>query len=173
MRRRGPATEPQLITQDVPKQIPGADIVGDEFGFAVDAGYLDGDDFADMVVGVPGELGGSGSVVVIRGGRAGYALTGSTEVDRTWPGVPGEPVPNEELGWSLAIVRLPGDDRPDLVARLQAAVASALDQKETLDKLAGVGCEPFKGTSAQLAALVQSDLPKWARVVKETGAQVD
>lgn len=60
-----------------------------------------------------------------------------------------------------------------IVARLQAAVASALEQKETVEKLAGVGCEPFKGSAQQLAALVQSDLPKWARVVKETGAQVD
>jgi tripartite-type tricarboxylate transporter receptor subunit TctC len=60
-----------------------------------------------------------------------------------------------------------------IVARLQAAVATALEQKETVDKMAAVGCEPFKGTAAQLAALVQSDLPKWARVVKETGAQVD
>jgi tripartite-type tricarboxylate transporter receptor subunit TctC len=60
-----------------------------------------------------------------------------------------------------------------IVARLQTAVANALEQKETAEKLAVVGCEPFKGTAAQLAALVQSDLPKWARVVKETGAQVD
>ena len=45
--------------------------------------------------------------------------------------------------------------------------------KDVVDKLATVGCEPFKGTAAQLAALVQSDLPKWSRVVKETGATVD
>lgn len=60
-----------------------------------------------------------------------------------------------------------------LVARLQAEVTRALEQREVADKLAGVGCEPFKGTSAQLGQLVQTDLPKWARVVKETGATVD
>jgi len=60
-----------------------------------------------------------------------------------------------------------------IVAQLQAEVARALDQKEVADKLAAVGCEPFKGTAAQLGALVRADLPKWARVVKDTGATVD
>ncbi|WP_225783554.1 tripartite tricarboxylate transporter substrate binding protein [Xenophilus sp. Marseille-Q4582] len=67
----------------------------------------------------------------------------------------------------------PAGTPASIVARLQEAVARALDQKETVEKLAGVGCEPFKGTGVQLAALVQSDLPKWARVVRDTGAQVD
>jgi len=60
-----------------------------------------------------------------------------------------------------------------IVAQLQAEVARALDQKDVADKLAAVGCEPFKGTAAQLSALVRADLPKWARVVKDTGATVD
>lgn len=60
-----------------------------------------------------------------------------------------------------------------IVAQLQAEVARALDQKDVADKLAAVGCEPFKGTAAQLGALVRADLPKWARVVKDTGATVD
>ena len=60
-----------------------------------------------------------------------------------------------------------------IVAQLQAEVARALEHKDVVDKLATVGCEPFKGTAAQLAALVQSDLPKWSRVVKDTGATVD
>ena len=60
-----------------------------------------------------------------------------------------------------------------IVAQLQAEVARALEHKDVVDKLATVGCEPFKGTAAQLASLVQADLPKWSRVVKETGATVD
>lgn len=60
-----------------------------------------------------------------------------------------------------------------IVAQLQAEVARALDQKDVADRLAAVGCEPFKGTAAQLGALVRADLPKWARVVKDTGATVD
>lgn len=60
-----------------------------------------------------------------------------------------------------------------VVAQLQAEVAKALDHKDVVDKLAAVGCEPFKGTPAQLGALVRDDLVRWQRVVKETGATVD
>jgi len=42
-----------------------------------------------------------------------------------------------------------------------------------LDQLAVVGCEPLKGSSAQLAKLVQDDLARWGGVVKETGAKID
>ena len=60
-----------------------------------------------------------------------------------------------------------------VVAQLQAEVAKALDHKDVVDKLAAVGCEPFKGTPAQLGTLVRDDLARWQRVVKETGATVD
>ena len=59
------------------------------------------------------------------------------------------------------------------VAQLQAAVAKVLDAQDTKDKLAVVGCEPFKSTPEQFAALIRDDLPKWARIVKESGATVD
>lgn len=60
-----------------------------------------------------------------------------------------------------------------VVAQLQAAVARALDAPDTRDKLAAVGCEPFKGTPEQFAALIKDDLPRWARIVKDSGATVD
>lgn len=60
-----------------------------------------------------------------------------------------------------------------VVAQLQAEVAKALDHKDVVDKLAAVGCEPFKGTGAQLSNLVRDDLSRWQRVVKDTGATVD
>ena len=60
-----------------------------------------------------------------------------------------------------------------IVAQLQAEVAKALDTQDAKDKLAAVGCEPFKSTPEQFAALVRDDLPKWARIVKESGATVD
>jgi tripartite-type tricarboxylate transporter receptor subunit TctC len=67
----------------------------------------------------------------------------------------------------------PAGTPPAVVAQLQAEVAKALDHKDVVDKLAAVGCEPFKGTSAQLGALVKDDLARWQKVVQETGAKVD
>ncbi len=60
-----------------------------------------------------------------------------------------------------------------VVDRLQAEVSKALESPEVKEKLAGVGCEPFKSTPDQFAALIKDDLPKWARIVKESGATVD
>ena len=60
-----------------------------------------------------------------------------------------------------------------IVAQLQAGVAKALEHKDVIDRLAGVGCEPYKGTAPQLAKLVRDDLARWQRVVQETGAKVD
>jgi tripartite-type tricarboxylate transporter receptor subunit TctC len=60
-----------------------------------------------------------------------------------------------------------------VVAQLQAEVMKALDDKDVIDKLAGVGAEPFKGASAELGAMVKSDLALWKQVVADTGAKVD
>jgi Protein kinase domain/FG-GAP-like repeat/FG-GAP repeat len=112
--RRRPAAEPKTITQEL-RAVPGEDEAGDMFGFAVDADDLNGDGYADMVVGVPGENEGAGAVMVIRGAPNGFTLTGNNGFTRGWAGIPGDEAAGENLGASLAIVRLPGDDRPDVV----------------------------------------------------------
>lgn len=60
-----------------------------------------------------------------------------------------------------------------IVNQLQAAVAKALNAPDTKEKLAAVGCEPYYATPEQFAALIKDDLPKWARIVKDSGATVD
>jgi tripartite-type tricarboxylate transporter receptor subunit TctC len=60
-----------------------------------------------------------------------------------------------------------------IVAQLQAQVAKALDTPDAREKLAAVGCEPFKSTPEQFAAQIKAELPQWARIVKESGATVD
>ena len=60
-----------------------------------------------------------------------------------------------------------------IVTQLNAEIAKALESKDVQERLAGVGCEPFKSTSDQFAQLVRDDLPRWARIVKESGATVD
>lgn len=60
-----------------------------------------------------------------------------------------------------------------IVTQLNAEIAKALESKDVQERLAGVGCEPFKSTSDQFAQLVRDDMPRWARIVKESGATVD
>jgi tripartite-type tricarboxylate transporter receptor subunit TctC len=60
-----------------------------------------------------------------------------------------------------------------IVTQLNAAIAKALESKEVQERLAGVGCEPYKSSPEQFAQLVRDDLPRWARIVKESGATID
>lgn len=60
-----------------------------------------------------------------------------------------------------------------IIALLNAEIARALESKDVLEKLAAVGCEPYKSTPEQFATLVREDLPRWARIVKASGATID
>lgn len=57
--------------------------------------------------------------------------------------------------------------------KLHAAAEKAVASKEVQEQLAAQGCEVYFGTPAQFAALIRADLPKWARIVKESGARLD
>ena len=60
-----------------------------------------------------------------------------------------------------------------VVQQLNAEINKALESKDTQEKLAGAGTEPYKGSPEQLATVVREDLPRWARIVKESGARID
>jgi len=60
-----------------------------------------------------------------------------------------------------------------LTQYLQNEIGKALDDPDVRAKLATLGCEPFKGTSEQLAVIVKDDLVRWAKIVKDSGATVD
>ena len=90
----------------------GADEQGDEFGGTLDAGDVDDDGYADMIVGAPGEQTKTGAVTVIRGGRDGWARNGNSVFGRSQPDVPGDAAPGDLFGWSVALVSVSDDDRP-------------------------------------------------------------
>ena len=60
-----------------------------------------------------------------------------------------------------------------VINQLNAAIAKALESKDAQERLAGVGCEPYKSSPEQFAQLVRDDLPRWAKIVKESGATID
>jgi tripartite-type tricarboxylate transporter receptor subunit TctC len=60
-----------------------------------------------------------------------------------------------------------------IITQLNAEIAKALDSKDAQERLAGVGCEPFKSSPEQFATLVREELPRWARIVKDSGATID
>jgi tripartite-type tricarboxylate transporter receptor subunit TctC len=67
----------------------------------------------------------------------------------------------------------PAGTPKNILQQIQVDVSKALDAKDAQEKLATLGCEPFKGTSEQLAQIVRSDLIRWAKIVKDSGAKLD
>jgi tripartite-type tricarboxylate transporter receptor subunit TctC len=57
--------------------------------------------------------------------------------------------------------------------KLQAEVSRILKSPETARKLQEIGLEPQGGSAAELAAYQKSEIAKWAKVVKDSGATVD
>jgi hypothetical protein len=109
----GPSRRPISITQET-DGVRGRDTPGDGFGAVVGAGDLDGDGFADMLIGAPGEHRSAGRIIVIRGGRNGYATTGHSSFDQHSGAVPGHPRPGARFGSALAVLQLTDDRRPDV-----------------------------------------------------------
>jgi hypothetical protein len=60
-----------------------------------------------------------------------------------------------------------------LLSQLESLINRALDASDVREKLANVGAEPYKLDPAQFSALVRAELPRWARVVKDSGATID
>ena len=61
----------------------------------------------------------------------------------------------------------------DTVNRIQQEVAKSLGTPTMKEKLQAQGAIPSGITSAQFAALIESEHKKWAAVVKASGAKVD
>ena len=60
-----------------------------------------------------------------------------------------------------------------VLAQLQTEIARALEASDVREKLANVGAEPYRLASDQFLQLIHAELPRWARVVKDSGASVD
>lgn len=62
---------------------------------------------------------------------------------------------------------------PEIESRLQDAMKKVLAATDTQEKLQAQGVELANATPAQFAALLQEDITRWARIVKESGATID
>ncbi len=60
-----------------------------------------------------------------------------------------------------------------IVARLNTALTAALRSTEMRERLAKMGAEPAPGTPEQFSELLRSELAKYQKVVKFSGARVD
>jgi tripartite-type tricarboxylate transporter receptor subunit TctC len=60
-----------------------------------------------------------------------------------------------------------------IIANLNRAVVQSLQDPQTLQQLHDLGVEVGSSTPEAFAAYIKSEIPKWAAVVKASGAQVE
>ena len=60
-----------------------------------------------------------------------------------------------------------------IIDRLNGALNTVLKEAEIRDKLLAQGSEAVGGTPEQLGTLVNAELPKWAKLVKDAGIKAD
>ena len=81
-------------------------------------------------------------------------------------------MPGFEVGaWQGVLV--PAKTSPEIIKRLNAEVIKALASPDVRAKLAVQGAEPLGSTPVEYGNYIKSELDRWSRVVKQTGASLD
>lgn len=110
----------------------------------------------------------------IKSGRIKVLAVSSPQRSPLLPEVPSvsETVPGFGFD-SWAGLFAPAGTPAAVIARLHDEVAQILSQPEIKNQLSGLGAEPAVNTPQQFAAMIRSETTKWAKVVKDSGAQLD
>jgi len=121
--------------------------------------------FPSMPSVLPHIKGGRMIALAVAGGKRAPALAEVPTVAES--GLPGF----EASTWYPLLV--PAATPQPIVDKLNAQVVAILSSAEVRERLVGQGVEPIGSTPAQLASHLRSELAKWAKVVKLSGARVD
>jgi tripartite-type tricarboxylate transporter receptor subunit TctC len=102
---------------------------------------------------------------------------GVTSAKRT-PSLPNVPTIAEAgvSGFDVSIwlgVLAPAKTPSDVVARLSGEISKVMAEPEMKAQLAKAGIDPLTSTPEEFAATIKSDMVKWGKVVKASGARVD
>ncbi|WP_424568088.1 FG-GAP and VCBS repeat-containing protein [Streptomyces sp. CH-036] len=101
------SVKPKWITQDT-AGVPGADEKGDAMGASAAVGDLDGDGYAEVVVGLPGEDVGTakdaGGVLVFKGRASGITGADTKVIGQSTADVPGVDEQGDAFGGEVHVV---------------------------------------------------------------------
>ncbi|MGW5864623.1 FG-GAP-like repeat-containing protein [Streptomyces sp. NPDC055239] len=123
--KSGFSTRTAKIDQDT-AGVPGASEAaeingperGDQFGASVTAGDVNGDGYADIAVGVPGEnlgdVADAGAIVLLKGGANGLSGKGAQAFNQGTAGVPGVSEKNDNFGEEVQLTDVNKDGLADL-----------------------------------------------------------
>ncbi|MFJ1257000.1 tripartite tricarboxylate transporter substrate binding protein [Cupriavidus sp. CuC1] len=118
-----------------------------------------------MFSALPQVNGGKLRAIAITGAKRSPLLPSVPTVAES--GVPGF----ETLAWNGLMA--PANTPKPIIDKLNAEIHKALDAPEMKERLRAQGFEPSPGTPEQFGALIRSEIDRWAKVVKTSGAKVE
>ena len=77
----------------------------------------------------------------------------------------------DDLTWFAFLA--PAGTPPAIVARLNAEINKAMEAPDVAAKFAEQGLTARRNTAAEFAAYLKSEIPKWAKAVKDSGAKAE
>ncbi len=109
-----------------------------------------------------------------RAGRVRALGVSSAKRSATAPELPtiGEIVAGYEVTTWTALYAPAGTPR-EVVQRLAAEMAKLATNKNYGERLAQIGCDAPESSPEHLANFMQSEIAKWGKLVKDTGAKID
>jgi tripartite-type tricarboxylate transporter receptor subunit TctC len=121
-----------------------------------------------MIDSVPAEL------AYIRSGRVRALAVGSARRTRVLPEVPTfleSGIPVESTLWYALFA--PAATPRTVIDRLNGALVRVMAMDDVARRLTEIGIEASSSTPAELAAFVKSETVKWAKVVKDSGIELN
>ena len=111
----------------------------------------------------------------VRSGKLKVLATGSKSRLNSWPDVPTlaeSGLPGYDA-YSWGALLAPAGTPKDIVVKLQAEVSRILALPEIKQKLEAQGANAEGGSSEQLATLIQAEIVKWSKVIKDGNIKAD
>lgn len=115
-----------------------------------------------------------GMIPHVRAGRVQAVAVTTSKRSPAAPEIPSvaESLPGFDVSSWAGLVAPAGTPR-SIISRLQAETVKVITGRELRETLAKEGAEPVGNTPEQFLAFIKSEVEKWAKAVKQAGAQVD
>jgi tripartite-type tricarboxylate transporter receptor subunit TctC len=114
------------------------------------------------------------TAAMIKAGKLRALAVTSVRRSELMPGTPTTAelgVPIEASSWWGLLA--PAGTPPEVIARLNKAMVTALATPEMAQRLATIGIEPYSCSPADFAAYIRSETSKWAQVVKQANIRLE
>ncbi len=118
-----------------------------------------------------------GIVTGVPAAKSGRLRALGVTTAKRWQGAPdipaiAEALPGFEVNSWYGLLAPVGTPR-DIILRINSEVARSIKEPDARERFYSIGAEPLSNTPEEFGAFIQSEMAKWAKVVKAAGIKVE